>query len=383
MALNLVHHYQQNVAGKLAWVDGPRNPWRQVIIPLVWACPTVFHTILSLASEDLARRYEDDDQRRIDLHRTSIHFRNNALTMLAKHIGSIREKSALVSGNETINEARYALASTLILYNVELIGAEGVKWRMHLKGARAIHQWLEQFLSQATRLDEIDKFLLYEHYYSSVFADLTTFDSAHEIPRDRLQNMGDVAVFGEFVHVIQLVTKLERLQYDQGIPTALSEVQNTLQSVETAKDSMISFGQQLYFLSDQIQQDFQHVVFIFYHAIQVYVYRTISNDPLAATHIQISRDSILEHIDRLSDKANFAHDLVWPLFILGTESRNDTRIQDMVSREMEAVMKISGDLDRRKVLLFLQHYWKADLAPGATWIQFMRHIIPEDSMLIL
>lgn len=383
VALELIYHYQQNVAGKLAWVDGPGNPWRQVIIPLAWTCPTVFHAVLSLSSEDLALRYGDDHQRRLDLQCTSLRFRNQALSMLARHIGSIREKSALATGNECISEARSALASTLILYNVELLGAEGAKWRMHLKGARVINQWLEQSFSQVASIGEIDKFLLYEHYYSSVFADLTTFDTTNEPPKDSLQSMGDVAVFGDFVRVIQLVTKLERSKYDQNIAISHCQFQDILQAVEMAKDSMISFGQQFYFWSDRAQQDFQHLVFVFYYAIQVYTYRAISDDLLADRHIQVSRDSILVHLDHLSDKRNFAHDLVWPLFILGTESRGDERIQNVVSMEMDAVMKISGALDRKKVLSFLQHYWSADLASGVTWIQFMRDFIPENSMLIL
>lgn len=382
-ALELIYHYQQNVAGKLAWVDGPGNPWRQVIIPLAWTCPTVFHAVLSLSSEDLAHRYGDYHQRRFDLQCTSLHFRNQALSMLANHLGSIREKSALTSGNECISEARSALASTLILYNVELIGAEDVKWRMHLKGARVINQWLEQSFSQVASIGEIDKFLLYEHYYSSVFADLTTFDNTNEPPKDSLQRMGDVAIFGDFVRVIQLVTKLERSKYDQSIPIDPCQFQDILQAVEMAKDSMITFGEQFYFWSHQARQDFQHLVFVFYHAIQVYTYRAISDDQLADRHIQASRDSILQHLDHLSDKRNFAHDLVWPLFILGTEGREDEKIQNMVSMEMEAVMKISGVLDRRKVLSFLQHYWSVDLERGVTWIQFMRDIIPEHSMLIL
>lgn len=382
-ALELIYHYQQNVAGKLAWVDGPGNPWRQVIIPLARACSTVFHAVLSLSSEDLARRYGDDHHRRLELQCTSLRFRSQALAMLARHIGSIREKSGLISGNECISEARSALASTLILYNVELLGAEGMKWRMHLKGARVINQWLELSFSQVGSIGEIDKFLLYEHYYSSVFADLTTFDTTNEPPKDSLQSMGDVAVFGDFVRVIQLVTKLERSRYDQNISISPSQFQDILQAVEMAKDSMILFGQQFYFWSDRAQQDFQHLVFVFYHAIQVYTYRAISDDQSVERHIQVSRDAILEHLDHLSDKRNFAHDLVWPLFILGTESRGDESIQNMVSMEMEAVMMISGVLDRRKVLSFLQHYWSVDLASGITWIQFMRDFIPENSMLIL
>lgn len=383
MALELVHHYEQNVAGKLAWVDGPRNPWRQVIIPLAWSCPTIFDTILSLSSEDLARRYGDNDQRRLDLQLASLRFRNKALSLLVKHISSIRETHLLTPSDERLNEARFALASTLILYNVELLGAEAVKYRMHLKGARVIHQWFEQSFSAVTPLSEIDKFLLYEHYYSSVFADLTTFDTTNEPPpKGGLQITGGDAIFGEFVREIQLVTKLERVKHDQKIPITAHQIREILHRVEMAKDSMISFSEQFYFWNGRGHQDFQHLIFIFYHAIQMYTHRAISDDPFAEDYIHVSRVSIVEHLNQLSDKRGFAHDLTWPLFILGTESRDDKIIQHMVSVEMESVMKISGDLDRKKVLSFLQQYWSADITDSVTWIQFMRKI-PGNNMLIL
>ncbi|KAJ5099632.1 hypothetical protein N7532_006633 [Penicillium argentinense] len=378
-----MHHYQQNVAGKLAWVDGPNNPWRQVIIPLVWASPTIFYTVLSLSSEDLARRYDDNHRQRLELQDVSLRFRNNALSLLAAQIGSIRANQPLQFSNEIVSEARNALASTLILYNVELLGAEAIKWRMHLQGARVIHQWLEHSTSYPASFDNIDKFLLYEHYYSSVFAGLTTFGMVNAPTGDNLQNMGDIAVFGEFVRVIQLVTELERSKYVHGLVINPSEFPNIIGTVETAKDKMILYSQKSHFWNDQVQRDFQHLVFIFYHASLIYTHRALSEDPSTNEYIQVSRDSILDWINLLSDRSTFAHDLVWPLFILGTESKGRPELQNFVSREMEAVMKISGVLDRRKVLSFLQLYWSTDLQHSVTWIQFMREKVPENSMLIL
>jgi hypothetical protein len=58
-------------------------------------------------------------------------------------------------------------------------------------------------------------------------------------------------------------------------------------------------------------------------------------------------------------------------------------MQEMVSREMEAVMDISGVLDRRKVLFFLQHYWSLDLDRSVTWIYLLREMMPGKMMLIL
>lgn len=144
--LELMEYYQQNIAGKLAWVDGPANPWRQTIIRLACVSHMVFCAILSLSSEDLAHKYAHDHARRHYLQKISFRFRNTALTLLVEQIRSMRDPQTLQNGDVDANGTRYAVASTLILYNVELLVAQGVEWRMHLQAARLILQWREQTL---------------------------------------------------------------------------------------------------------------------------------------------------------------------------------------------------------------------------------------------
>ena len=384
--LELMQHFQQNIAGKLAWVDGPTNPWRQVVIPLAWMSPTVLCAMLSLSSEDLAYKYGQDHPRYTYLQGISIQFRNTALTLLAKQISSLREREIPQIGNIDPSEIRYALASMLILYNVELVSAEPIKWRMHLQAARVILQWREQASSsssRATSLNEIDTFLLYEHYYASVFAGLTTFNAADELTGGKFENSNDITIFSDFVRVIHRVTQIERAAYDQRSTVDPTQIEETIREVEVARHRMAQLGQKIHLQGCHAQQDFQHLICIFYHASLIYSYRVLTNDSSSDSNAQASRDSILDHLCSLSNRETFAHDLVWPLFILGTECRGLPEMQEIVSREMEAVMKISGALHRRKVLLFLQHYWSLDLDRSATWIYLMREMMPGNSMLIL
>ncbi|KAJ5775587.1 uncharacterized protein N7511_000598 [Penicillium nucicola] len=383
MALELMQHFQQNMAGKLAWVDSPKNPWRQVIIPLAHVSSTVLYAVLSLSSEDLSYHYTQDHPRHTHLQHISHQYRNEALALLAKRISSLRENEISHAGSYDSNEIRYALASMLILYNVELLGAEPIKWRMHLQAARVMLQWREQTSSRATSLDEIDTFLVYEHYYASVFAGLTTFDTADELPGDRFEHFDDITMFSDFVRVIHRVTQIERVAYDRRTNVEPSQIQDIIFEVEAARQRMAHLGQKLHLQNYHVQQDFQHLVYIFYHASLIYTYRVLRNDSATDPIAQASRDSILNHLYSLSNKETFAHDVVWPLFILGTEGKGHPELQEIVSREMEAVMKISGALDRRKVLFFLQQYWSLDLDPGANWMYLMREMIPGNSMLIL
>jgi hypothetical protein len=379
--LELMQHFQQNIARKLAWVDGPTNPWRQVIIPLAWMSPTVLCAVLSLSSEDLAFKYAHDHPRQNDLQSISLRFRNNALALLARQISSLRERETPQIENLDPNEISYTLASMLLLYNVELLNAEPIKWRMHLHAARIIVQWREQASSCAS-LNEIDTFLFYEHYYASVFAGLTTFDPADEFTGEQFENSNDITIFSDFVRVIHRVTRIERVAYDQGSSVDPTQIENIIGEVDAARQRMAQLGQKMH-LQGCHAQDFQHLVYIFYHASLIYSYQVLKNDSSGDSNIRASRDSILDHLYSLSNRETFAHDLVWPLFILGTECRGLPIMQEMVSREMEAVMEVSGVLDRRKVLFFLQHYWSLDLDRSVTWFYLLREMMPGKMMLIL
>ncbi|KAJ5084744.1 hypothetical protein NUU61_009323 [Penicillium alfredii] len=377
--LELMHHFHQNISVKLAWVDVPTNPWRKVIIPLAWASETVLYAVLALSSEDLASKFQQDHRRHQHLQGVSLRLRNQALSSLAKQIGHMRQEASIAG--LAPKKVQYALASALLLYNVELLGAESVKWRMHLQAARVILQWKEQAFPHATISDEIDSFLLYEQYYASVFAGLTTFDMPYELEDTRYTDSS--AVFSDFVHIIHRVTRIERLRYSQRYDTDPTLVAIMTQQLDEAKHRMVQLGQMFQFQTEDARVGYQHLVYIFYHASLIYIYHVLASDLSTGTQVQSLRDSILDHLEILADKRAFAHDLVWPLFIAGTECRGDPEKQEIVSREIEIVMAISGTLDRRKVLSFLRQFWSLGKDSTMTWIQLMREQAPDYRMLIL
>lgn len=364
----LMHHYHQTVSTKLAWVDGPTNPWRHVIIPLAGASSTVLHSVLALSAEDLAARFPYGHPRRQHLQGVSMRQRNQALASVAQLIHCMREE-------DSPSQAHCALAATLILYNVELLGAASAKWRMHLDAARVIRQWKEQVITDS---DEIHGFLVYEQYYASVFAGLTTFDMLGEDETVRYAN--NDAIFSDFVNIISQVTRLERLQYNRGHAIDSSLLDTMTRDLEAAKTRMFQLSLVLRWQTDHTLISFRHLVWIFYYAGLIYVYHVLANDG-SIDKRQSWRDSILAHLSLLADKSAFAHDLVWPLFIAGTECRDCPQKQDLVAHELEMVMEVSGTLDRRNVLSFLRRFWSLQDS-SVTWIQLMRQA-PERRMLIL
>ncbi|OOF95830.1 hypothetical protein ASPCADRAFT_207176 [Aspergillus carbonarius ITEM 5010] len=340
------------------------NPWRLVIIPLAGTSPTVLHAVLALASEDLAVRFPPGHPRRQHLQGISERRRNQALASVAQLIRRMREVSSS-------SEAQCALAATLILYNVELLGASA-QWRMHLEAARVIRQWKEHAFTHGR--SEIDAFLVYEQYYASVFAGLTTFDTLNEYETDLKYDNN--AIFSDFVSIISQVTRLERLKHNQHFVIHSSLLDTMAHDLEAAKTRMLQLGLVLRWQTDDARSSFQHLVWIFYYAVLIYIYHVAD---ASLDTLQSWRDAILNHLALLPDKRAFAQDLVWPLFIAGTECRGCPQKQDVVAHELERVMEISGTLDRRNVLSFLRQFWSER---SGTWIQLMRQS-PERRMLIL
>jgi hypothetical protein len=381
MTLQLMHHFHSHVSGKLAWVDGPTNPWRQVIIPLAWSSATVLSAVLSLSSEDLAAKFTQDNPRRHHLQRISQRLRSQALSSLATQISQMRQSNPLTNLNPI--QTQSALASTLILYNVELLGAQSGQWEVHLQAARTILQWKEQSFPRTTLSDEIDSFLLYEQYYASVFAGLTSFDTTTEIEKEDIQYVDDTAVFSDFINIMNRLTRIERLRHNQRYDVDPSLLSTLIHELDEARNRMIRLSQIFQFQTEDSKQSFLHLVNIFHDASLIYMYRVLTNDPEIEDMLHGLRDSILGHSQSLSRNNAFANDLVWPLFIAGTECRGDREKQEIVVRELEVVMKISWNLDRRKVLSFLREFWALDGEDKVTWIQFMREKAPGSRLMIL
>ncbi|GKZ35918.1 hypothetical protein AbraIFM66950_006753 [Aspergillus brasiliensis] len=95
---------------------------------------------------------------------------------------------------------------------------------------------------------------------------------------------------------------------------------------------MLQLGLGRRWQTDQACISFQHLVWIFYYAGLINVHHVLASDDSLDTARQSWRYSVLSHLPLLVDKRSFAHDLVWPLFIAGTECRGCPQKQEVVTR---------------------------------------------------
>ncbi|OJJ41944.1 hypothetical protein ASPWEDRAFT_179614 [Aspergillus wentii DTO 134E9] len=375
----LIHHFNQHIATKLAWVDGPANPWRNMILPLSFASETVLFSLLALAAEDFAHRYPADHGCFRELQAVSLGCRDKAVPLLANKLDVLLEVSD--PSTPVHHHARCVLASVLLLYNLELLIAEESRWRIHIQGARAVIQWKTQAARSSAPIDKADVFLLYEYYFTAVFIGLMSFDPADEI-EDDIPTDDSVTIFCDFVRIIHSVTRAERVMYTTGSqpdPTSLADI---VAEIERAKTRTTQSGQAVLFKSHAAQCDFVHLVSMYYHASLIYSHRVLSTDDGASEpRIISSRASILDHLSRLVDSSTFAHDLVWPLFIAGTECRGLVAEQQTIEQALLNVMYVSGCLDRRRVLSFLKQFWRLDR--DITWFEMARTVPRESKFIII
>ncbi|PLB44398.1 hypothetical protein P170DRAFT_480163 [Aspergillus steynii IBT 23096] len=363
----LIRHFDQGVATKLAWIDGPGNLWRNFVLPLSHTSPTVLFSVLAMASEDLACKYPADHPWFSRLRGVSGHNRDKALSSLAQQLSLFQ---TVTNPSAWAHPARCALASMLLLYNTELLTAEDDRWPIHIQGARAIVQWKSQATQHAGSVDLSDVFLLYEYYFTSVFMNLTRFDPSDDISED-IPTHGSISFFSDFVRIIHAITRAERLRSAPSLKSELPRLEEVFDETVAAKDKIIHMGHTMEFKSSEARCDFEYLVYMYYHAILIYSQRVLSDNP-SEEFIQLSRDAIFTHLSYLSRSAYFAHDLVWPVFIAGSECRGIPSMQETVEHAMLNIMQLSGRLDRHRVLSFLKTFWALDLEPGVTWIHLAR-----------
>ncbi|KAE8164385.1 fungal-specific transcription factor domain-containing protein [Aspergillus tamarii] len=369
ISCQLLHHFNQNIATKLAWVDGPENPWRQIILPLSHASPIVRYSLLAMSSEDLTHKYTIDRPYFHQLKAQSLFYRDKVLSLLPQHLERLLR---VPISFDCANQARFVLATVLLLYNLELLSAKATQWRLHIQGARAIIQWKLQAIGLHRPPDVADNFLRYEYYFTAVFNGLTTFDATYDVIDDIPIN-DKIAVFGDFVRIMHCVTRAERINFSGSSNTETTQVEDVVSEIGTARDRALQLNQIIRFHYPDARHDFEHLTHMYYHASLIYSHRVLSDPAASKDLIRASRDAILDHLSHLKDLAYFAHDLVWPLFVCGTECRGFSEMQDTIERALLGVIRLTGSLDRRRVLSFLRMFWQLDCEDGdLNWIEVAR-----------
>ncbi|KAK5056218.1 hypothetical protein LTR84_012771 [Exophiala bonariae] len=366
----LLHHYDKEVAAVMPWVDGPQNLWRTVLIPLGMESPSLLLAILALAAEHYTSKMGSTWAKQHGI--SSSHYRDRSLRLLAQNL-----RCEMTEGASTPHQGPPSamLATILILCNLEMIRSDSSVWSVHWKAARTItRRWTAPHHSPSL-LDPTCHLLIREAFTYDVFASTTTFDGEDLIPPSVL-NDHDECAFTEWMRAIQDVTIAERyldMNRTGNGPAQPPIEMATLQSkFEYARRRSHELETAINFGSPELHHDFKILIDIFHFAGLIYSIRALLDPANVSGSLQQLVQNTIQCINLIEVRSAFQHDFVWPLFIIGTESRASIELQDFVESRLLEAMTSTGFSNCYPALQFLQRFWSTQPSTTVDWLQFAR-----------
>lgn len=237
----------------------------------------------------------------------------------------------------------------------------------------------QSLTSNTLAKDSTSTFLEQELYIANAFASTTNFRIPMVDQGLRARISPSNSIFVEFLKLIEMITSLERQALAD--PSILSSV--TLAGLrklfEGARSRIVNAH----------TQDYLHLgrtVNCFYHAGIIYSCRALLKDtPYLKQRekddrdrqISISTTELFQFLDfGEPSRPTFTQDLVWPLFIAGTEAARKSD-QLLVVRKLQQAMLGTGFTNCQHALEFLKELWRrrdGGVVDAAyfDWIHFAR-----------
>lgn len=373
----LLHYFNHVVATVMPWVDGPDNPWRTLMLPLTTRSPSLLLALLALSAEHYCSRFESTLNPEDGF--LSSFYRDKSLHLLAQ---DLRTEIVEDARPPRQTQASGILATILVLCNLEMIRCDTATWQVHWKAARTITRLWTNPPYASTMLDETCHFLLKEAFVYDVFGSSTTFGDHDQIPGTVLEEK-DASVFSDWLQLVQDVTCTERRRHDgpsasSSLPEVLSQDLTTMQTLhqkfEFTRDRSRKFSESFDFGTPGPDSDFLVLIDIFHYAGLAYSFQALLDpfDPAVHQAIEDNVMLIINAISKIQKTTAYQHDLVWPLFVVGTQSRHNTDTQAFAETELLEIMKSTGFSNCLPALEFLRRFWKSDPNFVADWRQLAR-----------
>lgn len=368
--LPLIRYYDNVVASVMPWVDGPDNPWRTLLLPLAMQSPSLLLAVLALSAEHYCSR--SGSKWPADTGLVSSVYRDRSLQLLAQDMRTqIGEDSTMARQAP----ASSMLATILTLCNLEMIHMESVIWRVHWKAARTISRhWMAPAIAP-TELDATCRFLLRQAFVYDVFGASTTFDGDTHL-LSSAYNEEDTEAFADWLELIQEVTRAERIRNDtfsrEHFSTPLANMHVLQERFEYARTRSLQLSKTMDFGSPRIHGDFTILIDIFHYAGLVYSFQALLDPMECVSARDTCINEVIRSIGMIENKDAFQHDLVWPLFIIGSESRHNPGRQQFAQANLLEAIHSTGFSNCYPGLEFLQRFWATDPRVAVNWLQFAR-----------
>lgn len=352
----------------MTWIDGPHNEWRRFILPLALECHPLLLAILALSAEHFSSKYntewvsEDGSNAK--------EYKDQSLRLLANDLRREMSRANAMGNDGPVPEV---LATTIVLCNMEMIRSLSNIWRVHWSTVRMItRRWTAQTKTWSP-LDPHCRYLLHEAFIYDACASCTTFDGEDQISGE-VVHPDDIDVFVDLFTLIQDVTQAERARYNRGARawTQLTDMDAVRKRLAYCYERDHHFAKRLKFASEAIREDFHVVIDLYHYAALIYACQALF-DAYAFANIRIdwmhmARDAL----NRIKEPSEFHQSLVWPLFIIGAEAREDREVQASTEDTFHEIMDATGWRNCDGALEFLRRFWRSNRTAYPTWIPFGR-----------
>ncbi|KAF5597380.1 hypothetical protein FPANT_4068 [Fusarium pseudoanthophilum] len=369
----LFQHFSHEVASRLAWLDGPKNPWRTLVLPLVQRSSCLRLSTLGLAAAHMSVVSPQDKAALVQIHRS---LRDATLCHLNRQMEYERNRE--VSGRD--NNTQVSVLIEIILTMISLCYAEmfmpnSTGWRLHLSGIRT---GLERYDPANPHEKAIAQFFVEELDYLEVFGSISSFNSSLRRHKPLSQHATSGDYFREFTEALYEITVTERsrdrtfktgkILVDTDMAVWQDKLTRSYNSVCARIDSTPSKN-----VAHQI--GLKSVLKAQYYACLVYSYQALASDLEKRVSIPPLVDSLYNEIIFMTScpRESVSHNISFPLFILGTTSQLYTQNQVMIEKLFTENIAATGFSCNSAVLQFLRDFWNATAAGSAqNWIQYAR-----------
>lgn len=250
---------------------------------------------------------------------------------------------------------REALATTLLLWHLEMHFPSNSLWRLHLRTAQALIYHSRRSSTLLLEHDGCDDFLVSEFYCATVWPRLTlnVVEIDDMVLDPRLGYGHGTNAFLGFVQLMQRIILSSRSGKENG----MNNTELESQAIETREAVLAAQGSVT--LPVETSADITHVVNAWFHAILLFGHRALNRLDGSGSDetVRMTRDRLFESLHSLSSPLAFAQNQPWPLFIAGTECVDDANRQMWVESRLLSLINCVCPLGRPQMLDFLRDWW--------------------------
>ena len=363
----LKRYYRDHIARLMVWIDSEDNLYRTQVLSMVSTSP-VLHLAISAIST-----LHWNATRRVDQLPLARNIREQAVQSITASVRAITDSTKYID----LEMAQWMLASIMVLSCCEMIelGATAADW--HRKVARSL---VNVVRTMTWREDALLVFLMNQLSEYDVLSCTTSFDLADVqaaiLPTAR-RNSPSFSRILCLIHEITLQSRQTLVaRGDQREAPKLTCLQLRYELEMARGETLTSIGDASFY--DQAQQrDFVRLVDLYCKAALLYArqacreWETIAGDSIV--------DDFFYILKTFDEAKGLCQNLAWPLFIAGTEVREDPGRQEEVITILAEIRSVTGFDHFRELVEFLSSFWSGSssdwLSHAKQWEQRGKRIL--------